>query len=63
MGNEGRLKRIKLHVIELVKLTGCWEHECHIGDAVENMAKFCIERKKEVVKWMEKNKKKNQLKI
>ena len=55
----GDLRRIQKKVIDLVKKTGCWDQEKNIGDAIENMALFCIKRKKEVKEWME-NKTKNE---
>ena len=58
MGNNGNPRRIQKRVRDLVKKTGCWDQEENIGDAIENMALFCIKRKKEVKKWMDNKTKK-----
>jgi hypothetical protein len=54
MGNNGLPRRIQKRVIQLVKKTGCWDHDESFGNAVERMARFCIYHKTEVDKWMKK---------
>lgn len=58
MGNSGNPRRIQKRVRDLVKKTGCWDQEENIGDAIENMALFCIKNKKEVKRWLDNKKKK-----
>jgi len=58
MGSSGNPRRIQKRVRDLVKRTGCWDPEENIGKAIENMALFCIKRKKEVKEWIENKKKK-----
>lgn len=56
MGNKGNPRRIQQRVIDLVKESGCWDQEENLGDAIENMALFCIKKKKEVKEWIKKKK-------
>ncbi len=53
----GKPLRIQQKVKDLVKKAECWDPEEEFGDAVENMANFCIEKKGEFKRWMERKKK------
>lgn len=56
-GENGKPKRIQKRVLNLVKNTGCWDPECKFADAVEILALFCIDNKKQFEKWEQKKKK------